>query len=172
MFRFIFIVLFIAAFGIMNGQTKGAPANKNAAKKAQTAVADSASETPADTLDEADLRIKADKQFAVYTKRPKGGKDRRPKLCINLVSPDTTLNHCINDTTCRNPEVFKKLFEKRMAIPLMCWFSQMPLLRFPIWWNVLLEKKPNFFSCDGTPKQTKPSGKHVPSLPVLKALPT
>lgn len=113
MFRIILIVLFTATIGGLNAQTKGAPANKNAAKNAQKAVPDTVAASPSDTIDQRDLQIKASKKFAVYTKRPKGVKDRRAKLCINLVSGDTTLNHCFNDTTCRDPEVARVLFERK-----------------------------------------------------------
>jgi len=54
------------------------------------------------------------KEFAVYTKRSKL-KNERMKLCINLVSPDTILNHCFNDSLCRDPEVSRVLFEKKQG---------------------------------------------------------
>ena len=54
------------------------------------------------------------REFLVYTKKPKQ-KTERIKLCFNLVSRDTVLNHCINDSLCKDPEVSKVLFERQVG---------------------------------------------------------
>ena len=52
------------------------------------------------------------REFLVYTKKPKQ-KTERTKLCFNLVCRDTVLNHCVNDSLCKDPEVSKLLFESQ-----------------------------------------------------------
>jgi|GEM_PF-2351401 len=73
---------------------------------------------PVEQVDTADLaREDSDnipKEFAAYTKRSKI-KPHKMKLCINLVSPENIFNHCVNDSLCRDPEVFKILFEKKQG---------------------------------------------------------
>lgn len=52
--------------------------------------------------------------FMVYTKKARE-KGERTKLCFRLVNKDTLLDHCINDSICREPEVYKQLFEYSQA---------------------------------------------------------
>lgn len=59
---------------------------------------------------EAEYRLP--REFMVYTKKPKKKTDRT-KLCFNLVSRDTVLNYCMNDSICKDPEVSKILFESQ-----------------------------------------------------------
>lgn len=54
------------------------------------------------------------RQFLVYTKKPKA-KTERYRLCFNLLSKDTVLNYCVNDSLCKDPEVFKKIYESTMG---------------------------------------------------------
>lgn len=72
---------------------------------------DTVAPAPVDTLDPFEEKLKAQRTFGVYTKRPKTF-DKRMKLCINLVSPGAMLNICVNDSFCKEPEVGKILFEK------------------------------------------------------------
>lgn len=52
------------------------------------------------------------REFMVYTKKAKKKTDRT-KLCFNLVSRDTVLLYCVNDSICKDPEVSKVLFESQ-----------------------------------------------------------
>jgi hypothetical protein len=53
-------------------------------------------------------------EFMVYTKKPKTNKDRT-KLCVNLVSGESVINYCMNDSLCKDPEVSKILFEQKQG---------------------------------------------------------
>jgi hypothetical protein len=64
----------------------------------------------ADTTDPIEETLKAERKFGVYTKKSKKP-DNKMKLCINLVSAESMLNICINDSLCKYPEVGKILFE-------------------------------------------------------------
>lgn len=109
MYRLIFAMLLFVSVGY--AQTKK-PAdkpvpgknNKMAAKK-DSVKAEPVKEEP----------VVIPKTFSVYSRKAKAGKDRNMKLCINLVKDTTILNYCINDSICKNPEVFKVLFEKQDA---------------------------------------------------------
>lgn len=66
----------------------------------------------------ADLRMKIRKEvtdFWVRTKypNPKAKSPEKIQLCFNIVSKDTNLIHCVNDSLVVDPEVKKVLFEKR-----------------------------------------------------------
>ena len=37
------------------------------------------------------------------------------KLCFHLIAKDTVLDHCINDSLCRDPEVYKQLYENKQG---------------------------------------------------------
>ena len=67
---------------------------------------------PGDTIDGDELLILEEHKFAVYNKRPKTGKDKSMKLCINLVHDSLSIHKCFNDSLTRSPEVKKILFEK------------------------------------------------------------
>lgn len=60
------------------------------------------------------IELKIPRQFLVYTKKAKN-KTERIKLCFNLITNDTVLNYCMNDSICRDPEVFKLLFQEKKA---------------------------------------------------------
>lgn len=104
MLRLLVIALLLSNFA--GAQTKK-PVQKNAKSKA---VADS---LKSDSV-VAEVEKPMPREFAVYTKKPKL-KTERMKLCLNLVSKDTVLNYCINDSICRDPEITKILFEKKDA---------------------------------------------------------
>lgn len=55
---------------------------------------------------------KENKQFWVRTKYPKANSKERIQLCINIASKDTNLTYCTNDSTLRDPEDAKILFEQ------------------------------------------------------------
>ena len=106
MYRLLILALFVASFA--TAQNK-----KPLPKKKQIT-------TVKDTLNQDSLALAKEqaapipKEFAVYTKRSKI-KTEKMKLCINLVSPDTIFNYCINDSLCRDPEVSKILWEKKQG---------------------------------------------------------
>lgn len=104
--KYVIVALF---FGLtLNAQNK-----KPVAKKAP--VADSLAAAPKeDTTDYKAIELAEKRQFGVYTRKPRKS-DKRMKLCMNLVAPEAQLNLCINDSICKNPEVFKVLFSQREA---------------------------------------------------------
>lgn len=89
----------------LNAQTKKDSKNK------KPVAADSVAPAKVDTIDPVEEEIKAGRKFGVYTRKPRKP-DNRMKLCINLVSPSSVLNLCINDSICKYPETSKILFEK------------------------------------------------------------
>jgi len=99
-------IVFMLCFGASFGQVKKAatPAKKGVKKDSVVYMTD--------TVDQNELRIRDTKEFAVYSKRGKKA-DKRQKLCFQLVHHDTLFSHCINDSTVRNPETTKILFERR-----------------------------------------------------------
>lgn len=110
MYRLLIIALFVASFASAQTTPNKKPAPKNPKQAAQDTVkAEIAGQDTAAIRREEAAAIP--KEFAVYTKRSKI-KDERMKLCINLVSPESILNYCVNDSICRDPEVSKILFEK------------------------------------------------------------
>jgi hypothetical protein len=63
-------------------------------------------------------RIKKEKMtFWARTKypKPKAAKPEPIQLCMNIVSKDTNLVYCVNDSICKDPEVAKVLFEKQVG---------------------------------------------------------
>lgn len=113
--RVLAVLLLLLTFAAA-GQQKKKPASRPAkGAVAAAAPADSSDipppdpADPADTLDPRDLDYKAWREFAVYSKRGRG-KDRRLRLCFQLVSDSSVFNHCINDSALRDPEVFKEVF--------------------------------------------------------------
>jgi len=62
----------------------------------------------------AELR-KEKRGFWVRTKRPDKGKTGKTQLCMNIVSKDTNLVYCINDSICVDPEVYKVLYQKQVG---------------------------------------------------------
>jgi hypothetical protein len=101
--KLIFITLLFVAF-LTNAQTK---------KPGQTKAAKTPTVEPApDTVVVEEVREDFPTEFKVYSK-PAKPKKQRMKLCINLVSPDSILNYCVNDSLLNNPEVTKILFEQK-----------------------------------------------------------
>jgi hypothetical protein len=106
MYKFAIICLLFVS--LANGQTK---------KSSSTAKPKIAKDTAAtkDTVtvikEEA---IVLPREFTVYSKRSKV-KGERMKLCLNLVSADNILNYCVNDSICKDPEVYKTLFEQKQG---------------------------------------------------------
>ncbi|MDI1355471.1 MAG: hypothetical protein PSX36_11155 [bacterium] len=102
----LFFALLFATF-ILPAQTKkSAPKDAPVIPQADPLKTDSLVEE-----EEADLVIR---DFKVYTKRSKSKKEKM-KLCLNLVSGDSILNYCINDSLLRDPEFTKVLFQERSA---------------------------------------------------------
>lgn len=63
----------------------------------------------------ANLRAQLKKEkmvFSVKTKHPRPKSTDKTQLCFNIVSKDTNLVYCANDSICKDPEVSKILFEK------------------------------------------------------------
>lgn len=106
MYRLLILAIFFASFA--NAQTKKPALKKPVAAKdtVKTVAVDIAALRAAESA--------IPKEFAVYTKRSKI-KGEKVKLCINLVSGSTILNHCINDSLTKDPEVSKILFEKKQG---------------------------------------------------------
>jgi hypothetical protein len=97
------IFLFLFASMAVNAQSRK-PAPKNTKP---VAVKDTVS---ADTVVAAAEELP--KEFMVYSKKPKT-KEEKMKLCLNLVSGDSVLNYCVNDSLCKDPEVAKIIFEEK-----------------------------------------------------------
>lgn len=55
---------------------------------------------------------KRNNTFYVRTKKPRLKGDKM-QLCINIVTKDTNLTYCMNDSIIRDPEVAKVMFEKQ-----------------------------------------------------------
>lgn len=104
MYRLLFILLILSS--LLQAQNK-----KPIQKAKPLEVSDTLS------LDSANLaaqETKISREFGVSTKKPKSAKERM-KLCLNLVSADTVLNYCVNDSVLRDPEVSKVLFQKQQG---------------------------------------------------------
>jgi hypothetical protein len=95
--------LFLASFA--SAQTKK-PADKPGKNNKATAKKDSVVPVVEET-------VTIPRNFSVYSRKAKTGKDRSMKLCINLVKDTTVLNYCLADSLCKNPEVSKILFEQQ-----------------------------------------------------------
>lgn len=106
-------ILLIALLVAMaaHAQTKPVTAGKKPAGPDKKAMARQDS-LKKDSLAAVYKEVKLPRQFMVYTKKPRS-KAERMKLCVNLVCKDTTLNYCMNDSLCRDPETSKILFEER-----------------------------------------------------------
>lgn len=98
-----FLICFIFCGFLSNAQTK--PVGKKPTGKNTTAHADTIKKEEATPVE-----IKIPREFMVYSKKNKGEK---MKLCLNLVCKDTVLNYCFNDSTTKDPEVSKVLFEQK-----------------------------------------------------------
>lgn len=107
------LVLILVFFSLVATAQKGHAAKKPARPGKTKPVVDTAFVNPADTIDWDEFDIVNEKRFAVYTRRNRG-KDRRLRLCVNLVG-DTMYNYCNFDSTCRDPELFKIMFTKKEA---------------------------------------------------------
>lgn len=101
MFRIVILSVLLCSFA--NAQTK-----KNALKQKPVEQTDSLS---SDTS-VVEVIDSVSHEFGVKTKLPKDKKGR-VKLCLNLISADTVLNFCVNDSVLKNPEVSKVLFQKQ-----------------------------------------------------------
>lgn len=117
----LFILLFLFCTVSIAGQNKKAPTKKTAEtpnnqnnllqpweSSGDTSVVDSTLLPPK----EAEPIIP--RTFLVYTKKAKA-KTERTKLCFNLVTKDTVLNYCLNDSLCKDPETFKILHESKVG---------------------------------------------------------
>jgi len=96
----------------------GLSAQKKAPAKKPEAVVDSSAlstKNPADTLDPIEAKIKESKKFAVYNKRNSGKIDNQKKYCIQLVSDSAIHTYCSMDSTVKNPEITKVLFNKQVG---------------------------------------------------------
>ena len=104
----ILLVFLIFSLEGFSQNKKHASANSQSEKK-DTVVA---KDFRADTLDAKEVEITENRTFGVYTRKPRKS-DKRMKLCINLVSEQSVLNLCINDSICKFPEQSEILFEKK-----------------------------------------------------------
>ena len=109
MFKAIIFALLFAT--LANAQTKPAPGGKKPLDKNSKAIAKKDTIKP-DTVKFVEPPVPH--QFLVYTKKPRAAKDRT-KLCINLVSDASAINYCMNDSLCKDPEVYKIMFEQRQG---------------------------------------------------------
>lgn len=117
----LFIFLFVFCALSIAGQNKKAPAKKNAEPRTSTdnllqpweSNGDS-SAVDSSQMEPKEVEPAIPRAFMVYTKKAKAKTDRT-KLCFNLVSKDTVLNYCINDSICRDPETFKILYESKLG---------------------------------------------------------
>src|SRR5699024_3657138 len=107
MYKYVFIGLMLLGTLLQAQTRKPAPKGKVAAKPAQ------ADTVKADSVQVTEETFAIPKEFAVDTRRSKTAKKGRVKLCLNLVSQDSTLNSCMNDSILHDPEVSKILFEAK-----------------------------------------------------------
>lgn len=108
MFRLTFLIVFLC-INLCQAQTKK-PAGATKGAPAKTAPAkDTAAVNEPQPAEET---VVIPREFAVYSIKPKT-KGKRMKLCVNLVSDTVILNHCVNDSLCKDPEISKVIFEKR-----------------------------------------------------------
>src|SRR5688572_10425923 len=108
-----YIIICLCVFNFVCAQTKTpAKGGKTQVKNQQDGGPGYPLINPGDTIDGDELLILEERRFAVYNKRPKTGKDRSLKLCINLVHDSLSVNKCFNDSLTRAPEVSKVLFEQ------------------------------------------------------------
>ena len=113
--RALAVLLVLASFNVAAQQKKKpAPGPKKTPVAAVRDTTPNPEADASDTLDPRDLDYKAWREFAVYSKRGKG-KDRRLKLCFQIVSDSAVYNHCINDSTLRDPEVVKEVFRRSVG---------------------------------------------------------
>lgn len=105
MYKFIIIALMIFV-SFANAQTKKTKTPKVESIENDSLISDSTIVSV--------IELKIPRQFLVYTKKAKN-KTERIKLCFNLITNDTVLNYCMNDSICRDPEVFKQLFQEKKA---------------------------------------------------------
>ena len=105
MYRLVIIAVFCSSFSF--AQTK-----KSAQKDKPLVSTDSLKTDSVKKIAEELPVIR--KEFAVYSKKPRA-KTERMKLCLNLISEDTVLNYCMNDSICKDPEVSKILFEQKQG---------------------------------------------------------
>ncbi len=110
MYRFTLVFLLLVSFA--GAQTKPAAGKKPAAKKPTKQELARLDSLKKDSLKQVELDAKVPNEFTVYTKKART-KAERTKLCINLVHKGQVLNYCMNDSLCRDPEVYKTLFEQQ-----------------------------------------------------------
>lgn len=101
------LITFLLVLSFYAGAQTKKPVQKKPVKTVQDSV-------PPDTLADAEETTPIPREFMVYTKRP-GKKEKRMKLCLNLVNGDSIFNYCMNDSVLRDPHVTKILFEKKNA---------------------------------------------------------
>jgi hypothetical protein len=117
----LFILIFVFCTIAVAGQNKKAPANKSAEPPANPEnqpqlweSVDNSSGIDSSQVELKEAEAKIPRAFLVYTKKAKA-KTERTKLCFNLVSKDTVLNYCVNDSLCKDPETYKVLFESKVG---------------------------------------------------------
>jgi hypothetical protein len=113
-----FILVFVFCTLVVVGQNKKAPAQKTAEPSNPENQLQSweSNDVPADSsqIESKVVEPALPRVFMVYTKKPKQ-KTERTKLCFNLISADTVLNYCINDSICKDPETSKILFNSKVG---------------------------------------------------------
>lgn len=105
MYRLLIIALFFAS--LAQAQTKKPTPNAKTKAVKDTVRKDSSALVK-------EIEAPLPRAFKVYSKKPRT-KTERMKLCLNLVSPDTVLNYCVNDSICKDPEVSKVLFQQKQG---------------------------------------------------------
>lgn len=114
----LFIIVFACCSLILGAQNKKAPA-REPAKEPENQPVSWESVGQVDTMEQYNLAMEEKRKalepvlprtFMVYTKKAKE-KGERTKLCFHLVTKDTLLDHCVNDSLCKDPEVYKQLYE-------------------------------------------------------------
>ncbi len=105
MYRLLIITLFFAS--LTQAQTKKPTPNAKTKVVKDTVRKDTSALVK-------EIEVPLPREFKVYSKKPRT-KTERMKLCLNLVSPDTVLNYCVNDSICKDPEVSKILFQQKQG---------------------------------------------------------
>lgn len=108
MFRLTFFIVFLC-INLSQAQTRKPVTPVKGAPAKGVAVKDTSVEKEPEIVEESAV---IPKEFAVYSVKPKT-KGKRMKLCVNLVNDTVILNHCVNDSLCKDPEIARIIFEHR-----------------------------------------------------------
>jgi hypothetical protein len=113
----IFLLVFISSFALAQNKpaAKSPPAGKPGESVKKTDEKDQQGEAVQDTIDPRETEAKSAEKFAVFTKRAMYSRDKKMRLCISLAGYGKTVNYCVVDSFCKDPENARILFERLEA---------------------------------------------------------